>query len=833
MSKKLGSGLLCILTAILLTTGCKPKSPPPASGYFQTPFQSESQFIVEAIGSDLAEQIYYAANHRLPEKKYFSVSATETAGSTTDVPVYEVRINLDRKHAGLKLNVKVMGPIWSPDVYRDLTAALARTVGLKEGSAENAGDTALLSKLLDGTPETIERENQSLSESLEKDFTNPELHEQAALLLGAFLLRDHSGNFFEIRSPLSRLTAHLAMARWLNRADSYGVNGRLAEATLLTLVNDQVPALEQLRSVDTNNTAVAGMARALRARNTGDYRPLAGMTARSRVESAAWFAASADYVSTPSAWVQLDEEQRQTIDFVRIANEAGHSVEIGHELLQFSIPLELQEIQSVYGLSHHKKLSAGGLVKALNELPEHCFSDTPDRTIHVRVIGWGQWAMFFQRHLCHAIQQNFYFMQYQWGVPDDAREFAVKCEQTFGGLRLYPFVRRFNCTEVEAYHRSVDDGFKVTVVTPHLVPAECWNYLCYKPSFAPLYCPNPNPHINEWHSHNPPPGTVYDLYPRLNHPSLVDRPDAVARFEQLHEWAPCDCRIANYILNKKYASRPTYDQAMSLYHTLLPYSVFALQTVANTVYDQPEQYEKFMFQAAELAPAYYYDLGNYALDHNQEDKAAEYTDKACDNDPDSIRVSYHAQWRIGYYLRKGQTDKAREIADFAGEVYSAVGLTAKAAFFEQTSNYDGAFEWYAKIEERYKEPGPLLAFCARYKAQTGDSRFDSELQQRLKTLFPGGVEQVSLNNFQAAPTDGAVFQGQNDVMRSFGLKHGDVIVAVGGIRTHTFAQYSYARDLLPTPELNLIVWQDGNYHEIKASPSNRRFGVNMVDYKPK
>src|ERR1019366_7956307 len=71
---------------------------------------------------------------------------------------------------------------------------------------------------------------------------NQELHEQAALLLGAFLLREHSGKIFEIRSPLSRIAAHLTMARFLSGANSYGVNGRLAEATLLTLVNDEAPA---------------------------------------------------------------------------------------------------------------------------------------------------------------------------------------------------------------------------------------------------------------------------------------------------------------------------------------------------------------------------------------------------------------------------------------------------------------------------------------------------------------------------------------------------------------------------------------------------------------
>ena len=123
-------------------------------------------------------------------------------------------------------------------------------------------------------------------------------------------------------------------------------------------------------------------------------------------------------------------------------------------------------------------------------------------------------------------------------------------------------------------------------------------------------------------------------------------------------------------------------------------------------------------------------------------------------DPDSVRVSSHAQWQVCYYLKKGQTDKAREIADFAGEVYSIAGLTAKGVFMEATTNYDGAFEWLAKIEERYNEPSPLMAFCSRYKAQTGDSRFDSELQKRLKALFPKGMENVSMNDFHAEPTDG-------------------------------------------------------------------------------
>jgi len=136
-------------------------------------------------------------------------------------------------------------------------------------------------------------------------------------------------------------------------------------------------------------------------------------------------------------WLKLDDNQKQIIDFVRVAHEASYSVEMGHQLLQESIPLELQEIQSVYEISRGKKLNETGLAEALNELPERCFTAGPGQKIHVRVIGWSQWAMFLQRHLCHAMQSNHYFLNNMLGVPDEAKKFADQCDQQFAGLRLY------------------------------------------------------------------------------------------------------------------------------------------------------------------------------------------------------------------------------------------------------------------------------------------------------------------------------------------------------------------------------------------------------------
>ena len=60
MNRNFARGLFCTFLVVAIATGCKPKASP-ESAYFKTPFQSESQFIVYAIVSDLAEQIYYVA----------------------------------------------------------------------------------------------------------------------------------------------------------------------------------------------------------------------------------------------------------------------------------------------------------------------------------------------------------------------------------------------------------------------------------------------------------------------------------------------------------------------------------------------------------------------------------------------------------------------------------------------------------------------------------------------------------------------------------------------------------------------------------------------------
>ena len=77
----------------LAVSSCKPKAPettelPKRAPYFNTAFQDESQFIVEDIVSDLAQQMFYGAHHLAPDQRYSQVVATERrrpAGRSADI----------------------------------------------------------------------------------------------------------------------------------------------------------------------------------------------------------------------------------------------------------------------------------------------------------------------------------------------------------------------------------------------------------------------------------------------------------------------------------------------------------------------------------------------------------------------------------------------------------------------------------------------------------------------------------------------------------------------------------------------------------------------------
>jgi tetratricopeptide (TPR) repeat protein len=825
--------VICSFCLLLIAGGCgqKPAPLPSTSNkptpYFKTPFQDESEFIVETVLANLTEMIVYARQASKGEIKV-SVDAAEKPESTFGTPVYLVEV-LPGPAAAFKTQLQVNGPIWSPAIYEQFAAKIAQHVGLaRRAATQPTALPPLAEKLLDFTPTVLEAENQRLSKLLNGDFTSPDLHEQAALLLGALALREFSYEFYDIRSILCRITSHLAFANLIRGQPRYSQDGLIADAVLCGLMNNQAAALEKIKAIDQAIPAAPEWCRALRARITCDYRELDKQTQRAGIERVMYFYAMTKAIGGDAARKKLDGATfSSAADFSRIAHGPSYySVGFGHELLKVALTLELAEAAAAYKAFHGTELKTENLVAALNHLPQRSISKDG-----IRIIDWGTWALFLQRHLCMCIAANFDFIDGDWGVPEHAKKFSAQSKAIFGGLKFYPLVGRATCTDEQSYRTSVNAGWRITIETPHLVPPTAFNRLFQKSRVAPLYLPTSNPHVNEWHKHNPPPGTAYDPVPRMDHPSLTGRKDMPQLMDKLHQLAPYDGRLTYHLIRIKYQNSLTYEQASELYAPLLDYSSRCLHAVACRAEYRQRDCEALLTRAVAMDTSFYAALGEHYLYYDQHDKAIKAFEKMVELDSDTVAGVDNAPWMVRYFFDHGMKDKAAAIADLGAEVYSYSGLRAKVLCLELSGKYDEALTWCKKIDERYEEKNEVAAFYARYKAATRSSKYDTVAVQSLKTLFPMGVERVTLNHFKTKPTRGVLLNGNSVLSRKAGLAKGDIIVALYGIRVHNFAQYEYARKATNEPEMQLIVWKPiGGYVEVKASPPDHRFEVEMGNY---
>ena len=242
-------------------------APAPIVGDFATPWQEESQFIVQTIATDLTEMMMFAKSGRAPAQKDLSIQVSEAAGSHDGAFVYRVAL----PDLQMTVDLPISAAIWAPSVYQPLVQALAQKLALKGSNPALADD--MVERLTDLRAEAIERANADVSAALEQNFSAPALHERAALVLAAFTLREHARLFFEIRTELCAMTAHLALARGLRGSSDFSVEGRLAEAALAALYNNQVEAVQLIERLSANSApGVQTWCRALRVRSTGEPR---------------------------------------------------------------------------------------------------------------------------------------------------------------------------------------------------------------------------------------------------------------------------------------------------------------------------------------------------------------------------------------------------------------------------------------------------------------------------------------------------------------------------------------------------------------------------------
>ncbi len=809
----------------------KPAPPVPAGKNFQTHWQDESQYIVETVAADLAEMAYFAQHRTVLPSTDFPVEAREVGFPGGFAYSITVKLGPDGQ---LTCIVPMTTPIWAPATYLPLVKALVEKLRLGAAPPRpGAPSTELLRTLTSPTAETLATLDLKLSAQLAQQFTSSARHEDAALLLAAFTLRETKGIFFQIRSELCRITAHLAFAAELRGAQPATPGGRMAEAALTSLYNNQTAALLQLTAIpDAADTVI--WKRALRMHATGDYRLVKESETPTFLERREWFRARASSLGLTRAWAELnlDEEKRPPADWTRFACAEPQPIGVGHALLRLAVPLELHEIAAVYFIEQGQKLSEAELAPSLNAEPERCVTGRPAGQSPVKIIGWGRWAAFLQRHCCTAISTNFDFIQRRWGVPDEARSYRDAMDERFSALRLYPFVRRQNATDETYYRQAQDAQMALVRSVPHHVPAEVWNRVGYTVPFCPLYIPPPHCFINEWHSHNPPPGTAYNPLPRLNHPSLVSQPDTVKRLEALLRLAPYDTDLIFNLLRIRDGGNSTTQQISTAYAAVMDFDPAPYRRLAKQNKADPLAHEKYLRIAASINPSDYEMLAEFYLETGREKDAATTFAQWISHESDSVAIASQAGWLIDYYERTGESASATQLADRVAEVYSTEGLLAKARLLERRRDYAGAIDCLQKNAERYNDSIPLIGLLVRVKTATGSSQYDAMLDELIRTELPGGLKKITNRSPLIGPKAGVLVQTDNDAIRQAGLQTGDIIVGSRGYVVANLTGYKFLRELEDTP-FTLEVWRKGRYVTLPPLPAKFRLGVNLPDYHPR
>ena len=191
------------------TTATHPKRLP-RPNHFQTHWQDEAQFIVESVATDLVEMALFAADG--PSASVAGVSADAYELGSTKSASYEVVLNLGGQRGTITCVLSFEQPIWAPESYRPLTQALFDQLKLSRTPVPDVPNPRFLNALLTPTAEMLATLDLQLSKELAEHFQAPAKHDEAALLLASFALRETTGLFYEGRSELCRTTAHLAFA---------------------------------------------------------------------------------------------------------------------------------------------------------------------------------------------------------------------------------------------------------------------------------------------------------------------------------------------------------------------------------------------------------------------------------------------------------------------------------------------------------------------------------------------------------------------------------------------------------------------------------------------
>ena len=409
----------------------------------------------------------------------------------------------------------VLGHVWSPATY----AAFARQrLGRNAGAGRSGGDLNVRAALTDLRVDVLLDQDAIVSQRLTADRWSHAAHDAAALLLGAFALRETPNRFGDSRPELSRMTAHLTVADALRGSAPLTRDGLFARAVHANLVGLQRDALAIVTSAETADASAADRAwiRALRLRITGDWRQPLPPRSSTRLEQYEYGRALEARLGSDALLTWLEAfEQDDATDWNRIAFQNDQTVRFTLEasavFAAHRLAREIAEARLVWSRLHGgRSIDIDTLIVALNDRPSPMAARSAPGG-DALVLDWPRWAASAQRHIATAIWAEGKLHRMR-GDPESGRELVRGVIEGFSSLTLFPVMLRSIAVDAPEYARSMSEARQLAATHPELITASAWNMLTEPPRMHAAS--EVFPVFHSWNYPIVPTGTAFDLYPR-------------------------------------------------------------------------------------------------------------------------------------------------------------------------------------------------------------------------------------------------------------------------------------------------------------------------------
>jgi hypothetical protein len=768
-------------------------------------YRTEQDWLVSMILGAAADLSSYARHPGQADGVTVAVASTRPGLVNVEVSAGSARISGP---------VQLSPYLWAPAAYVPAVRGLLPSGAADSARTPPSWGIEMLRRLSEPDTAVLQEESQRVSEALSAAPLDATLHEQAALVLAVFALKERASRFQDVRLALCRMTAHLALASALRQVGtSRSLEGRVAEAVLLAVAGRQVEALATMRLVAAQLPAdvARSWSNTVWLRATGDWRRVKFGPELTVLEQLEYFYALRTRMGGIATAALLETfHPEATGDWTRSIMDHFPGPAAAQAYSVAAVDAQLREAQGVLRALEGATLDEPALIERLND-----GAARPVTAGHIQVLDWGLWGPFYQRHLLGVGNET--LRHRRWVAREETDPVRQRVEPMLRRLLLFPLLARARAFDNPTYDEAMGAAVPVLARRAELVTPANWRLMLEKPAFASKAWQVPID--TDWFAPPLPYGCVMEVTPRMTGPYCW-RDVSPDRLQELRKIAPYDYELAWHLVIERYGRKASADEIRSVFGELLDFDIGALIGFAKLRKESPEDYLPIGARLCSMQPDTCPTLSTYLADLGREDEAArvygEYVGKA----HDMIGLSRSALRFVRYELDMNRPEKALEVATLADETGEWSGLVAKCEVFERTRNLDEAEACYRELEDRFEDSDHMLEFLLRNRGSAG-ARFRQEASLRLQPVFGGEPPRGNAATLSGRPKAGIKVTEVGFTARKEGLRVDDVVVAVDGILVRNLQQHRVAWLMRWSPETVFTVWRDGAYMDLRVRVPQR------------